>query len=171
MFLIGNDAEHIGYRYGNPGERIAPRHIQNMMSLIINLGNSSSHSIIENHETELSDEEMQKYDTYMKEVGGDSKRLIFSIALQFCEIVQWMKHYIEGHPNKEENLSKCVKMIGIVKCDDNGFYHVGEYSLIPQKNDCNFKGKRVRIMKSSINTNNKINNIYPYFANEYQVIE
>ena len=170
MFLIGKDAEHIGYRYGNPNERIAPLHIQNMMYLIINLGNSSSHSIIENHKTELSNEVMQKYDNYMKEVGGDSKRLIFSIALQFCEIVQWMKHYIEGHPNKEENLSKCVKMIGIVECDDNGFYHVGEYSLIPP-NDCNFKGKKVRIMKSSINTNNKTNNIYPYFANDYQVIE
>ena len=170
MFLIGKNADHIGYRYGNPGERIAPQHIQNMMSLIINLGNSSSHSIIENHETELSDEEVQNYDDYIRETGGDSKLLIFSIALQLCEIIQWMKKYKEKHSSKEENLQKCVKFeIGTVEYE-NGLYHVGRYSLIP-KNDYNLKGKKVRIMKYSTNTNNKTNNIYPYFANDYQVIE
>ena len=170
MFLIGNDAEHIGYRYGNPGERIAPRHIQDMMSLIINLGNSSSHSIIENHETELSDEEMQKYDNYMKEIGGDSKMLIFSIALQFCEIVQWMKHYIERNKDKEKNLQKWVELgkTYIVERDKDGLYYAGEYLLNYDK--IRWKGRKIKIIASC--DNNKENkNIYPYFAYDFKVIE
>ena len=170
MFLIGKDAEHIGYRYGNPGERIAPRHIQDMMSLIINLGNFSSHSIIENHETELSDEEMQKYDNYMKEIGGDSKMLIFSIALQFCEIVQWMKHYIERNKDKEKNLQKWVELgkTYIVERDKDGLYYAGEYLLNYDK--IRWKGRKIKIIASC--DNNKENkNIYPYFAYDFKVIE
>lgn len=109
MFLIGRDAEVLGYRYGKKGEQIAPRHINDMMSLIINLGNCSSHST-ESHPTELSEEEIQKYDSHIKYQGVNSKLLIFSIALQFCEIMKWMNHYIAEHPNKNDNLSKCVKI-------------------------------------------------------------
>ena len=110
MFLIGRDAEVLGYRYGNKGEQIVPRHISDMMSLIINLGNCSSHSTEQSHPTELSEEEILKYDSHIKSQGVNSKLLLFSIALQFCEIVRWMNQYIAEHPNKEENLKKCVKI-------------------------------------------------------------
>lgn len=111
MFLIGRDARVLGYRYaGNSGEGIVPRHIHDMMSLIINLGNSGSHSIEQSHSTELSEDEIQKYDKHIKSQGVNSKLLISSIALQFCEIVKWMNHYIAQHPNKDENLKNCVKI-------------------------------------------------------------
>lgn len=111
MFLIGRDAWILGYRYaGNSGEGIVPRHIHDMMSLIINLGNSGSHSIEQSHPTELSEDEIQEYDKHIKSQGVNSKLLISSIALQFCEIVKWMNHYIARHPNKDENLKKCVKI-------------------------------------------------------------
>ena len=110
MFLIGRDAEVLGYRYGNKGEQIVPRHINDMMSLIINLGNCSSHSTEQSHPTELSEEEILKYDSHIKYQGVNSKLLVFSIALQFCEIVKWMNHYIAEHPNKDENLNKCAKI-------------------------------------------------------------
>ena len=110
MFLIGRDAEVLGYRYGNKGEQLAPRHINDMMSLIINLGNCSSHSTEQSHPTELSEEEILKYDSHIKYQGVNSKLLVFSIALQFCEIVKWMNHYIAEHPNKDENINKCVKI-------------------------------------------------------------
>ena len=110
MFLIGRDAEVLGYRYGNKGEQIVPRHIGDMMSLIINLGNCSSHSTEQSHPTELSEEEILKYDSHIKSQGVNSKLLLFSIALQFCEIVRWMNQYIAEHPNKEENLNKFVKI-------------------------------------------------------------
>ena len=111
MLLIGRDARVLGYRYdGNFGEGVVPRHIHDMMSLIINLGNSSSHSIEQSHPTELTEDEVLKYEKQIKSQGVNSKLLIFSIALQFCEIVKWMNHYILNHPNKEENLNKCVKI-------------------------------------------------------------
>lgn len=110
MFLIGREAKVLGYRYGNSGEGIVPRHIHDMMSLIINLGNFGSHSIEQSHPTELSEDEIQKYDKHIKTQGVDSKLLIYSIALQFCEIIKWMNNYITEHPNKDENLNKCVKI-------------------------------------------------------------
>lgn len=110
MFLIGREAKVLGYRYGNSGEGIVPRHIHDMMSLIINLGNFGSHSIEQSHPTELSEDEIQKYDKHIKTQGVDSKLLIYSIALQFCEIIKWMSNYITEHPNKDENLNKCVKI-------------------------------------------------------------
>lgn len=171
MFLIGNNADHIGYRYGEFGERIAPQYIQDMMSLIINLGNSSSHSI-ENHETELSDEEMLNYDNYIEKNGGNSKLLIFSIALQFCEIVQWMEKYIEEHPQKDENSLKWNKFTGVVERDANNYYHMGNYSLNPNKITEDLEGRTIRITKRNINKYyNKNGNRYQYYADDFYVIE
>lgn len=110
MFLIGRDAEKLGYRYGMVGERVAPRYIHDMMSLIINLGNYSSHSTEQSHSTDLSETEIQKYDQQIQALGVNSKLLLFSITLQFCEILQWMNHYIQEHPDKEKNLTKCVRI-------------------------------------------------------------
>ena len=36
---------------------------------------------------------------------------MFSIALQFCEIVQWMNNYKKENPNKKVNLEKCKPII------------------------------------------------------------
>lgn len=165
MFLIGRDAEKIGYRYGVTGERIAPRHIQDMMSLIINIGNSNSHSTESSHPTELSEEEIQKYDNHIKSIGGDSKLLIFSIALQLCEIVKWMNQYITMNSDKERNRGKYIKLdnlIGIIE-QQNGLYHIGSKIsvLIKQKE---WIGKKAQILKFSHNTNSKTKEIYPFFA-------
>ena len=110
MFMIGRDAEKLGYRYGAYGEKIAPRHIQDIMSLIINLGNSNSHSTESSHLTELNEEEIEKYDNHIIALGGNSRLLIFSIALQLCEVTQWMNHYIKKHLDKEKNRQKWVKI-------------------------------------------------------------
>ena len=165
MFLIGRDAEKIGYRYGTTGEKIAPRHIHDMMSLIINLGNSNSHSTEPSHPTELCEKEIQKYDNHIKSIGGDSKLLIFSIALQFCEIVRWMNQYVTKHPNKEDNKSKCFKLenlIGIIEQHDN-IYHLGSnFSVLIKQKE--WIGKKVQILKFCKNTSSKTKDIYPYFA-------
>lgn len=110
MFLIGRDADVIGYRYGNKGEQIVPRHINDMMSLIINLGNCNSHTVDTSHSTLLSDEEVLRYDEHIKSQGVSSRLLLFSIALQFCEIVKWMNSYVAKNPKREDNLRKCVKL-------------------------------------------------------------
>ena len=186
MFLIGRDAEKLGYRYGNEGDRIVPRHIHDMMSLIINIGNSSSHSTNYSHSTELSEDEIQNYDNQINSTGVNSRFLIFSLALQFCEIMQWMNRYIKNHPNKEENMKKCVKLettdptsnispndlIGIVEVD-NKFFHVGtKFGVHPGfviKNG--LVGKIVKIIKYDFNTDEKTKKHYPYFASIIQPIE
>lgn len=187
MFLIGRDAEKLGYRYGEPGDRIVPRHIHDMMSLIINLGNSNSHSTELSHLTELSEREIQKYENHIKSSGVNSRFLIFSIALQFCEIVQWMNNYIKDHPNKDENLAMCVKLestdalnadvkpndlIGIIEVD-NKLFHVGDkFGVHPgyvTKNK--LVGKKVKIVKYDVNTDEKSKGHYPYYASIIQPIE
>ena len=100
MFLKGNDAEKIGVRYGEIGERVIPKYIENMMGLIINLGNANSHS-------KLTDSEIQEVENRIANEGMNSKYLVYSMALQLCEIASWMNQYISDHPNKEENLEKC----------------------------------------------------------------
>lgn len=185
MFLIGREARVLGYRYGDSGEGIVPRHIHDMMSLIINLGNYGSHSIEQSHPTVLSENEVQKYDKQLKAQGVNSKLLLFSIALQFCEIVKWMNHYIIEHPNKEENLKKCVKLnmqsaekqegvlelVGVIELHD-GLYHIGKnFSVYLRRKE--LIGKRVRIAKYTPNTSTKSKETYPFFVhdNDIQVFE
>ena len=109
MYVIGNDAEILGYR--NANGKIVPPHIQSMMSLIIHLGNAHSHSSNSSIDlVELSEKEIQDYDNKINSNGGDSKILIFSIALQFCEILMWMIDYIKKHPDKDENRKNWKKI-------------------------------------------------------------
>ena len=186
MFLIGRDAEKLGYRYGVNGDKVVPRHIHDMMSLIINLGNSNSHSIEQSHMTELSETEILQYDNHIKEIGGNSRLLIFSMALQFCEILQWVNNYINEHPNKDKNLKKCIKLelanesvpispddlVGIVEVD-NKLYHIGnKFGANPGfviKNG--LVGKKVKIIKYGENIDEKAKEFYPYYANIIQPIE
>lgn len=178
MYLKGSDADKIGMRYGIPGERVIPRNIENMMGLIINLGNVNSHS-------KLSDIEIQEAEKRIMKEGLNPRYLIFSMAFQLCEIAYWMNCYISGHTNKEDNLKKCVKLetkekpvvqeddiVGIV-AREKGYYHIaGKYCLNPkiiQQN--NWLGKKVKILKCDNNTNEKTKDLFPFFAVSIQLIE
>lgn len=182
MFVIGRPAEKIGYKHDAGG--IVPRHIQDMMSLIVNLGNAASHSFNPSLPTVLSDKEIQKYDNYLKSIGANSKLLIFSIALQFCEILQWMNNYIKNHPDKEENRKKWVKLdgtentledkdecIGVVEVH-NGIYHIGDEYLLNGKTieQRGWLGKKVRIIGKDVNKTPSAK-YYPFFAYKIEPIE
>lgn len=182
MFVIGNPAEKLGYKHGGGG--ITSEHIQDMMSLIYNLGNTSSHSFDSSHPTELSDDEIQNYDNHIKTIGGNSKLLIFSMALQFCEILQWMNNYIKTHPDKEENRKKWVKLdrtenaledkdesSGIVEVH-NGIYHIGEKYLLNGKTieQRGWLGKKVRVLGKDINKTASAKR-YPFFAYRIEPVE
>ena len=182
MFMIGRDAEKLGYRYGAYGEKIAPRHIQDIMSLIINLGNSNSHSTESSHLTELNEEEIEKYDNHIIALGGNSRLLIFSIALQLCEVTQWMNHYIKKHLDKEKNRQKWVKievkiedrkekgndvldseLIGALE-EHEGIFHMGtKFSVLLKRKE--WLGKTIKVLNYVANTNPKTNK-YPYFIRE-----
>ena len=182
MFMIGRDAEKLGYRYGAYGEKIAPRHIQDIMSLIINLGNSNSHSTESSHLTELNEEEIEEYDNHIIALGGNSRLLIFSIALQLCEVTQWMNHYIKKHLDKEKNRQKWVKievkiedrkekgndvldseLIGVLE-EHEGIFHMGtKFSVLLKRKE--WLGKTIKVLNYVVNTNPKTNK-YPYFIRE-----
>ena len=173
MFLIGFPAEKIGYK---AAERIAPRHIQEMMSLIMNIGNVNSHSIDESLPTELSEVEILGYERHIEQSGTNSKYLVFSMALQLCEILRWMKNYIARNPNIEKNLKKCVpiekvekdgvnetELIGILE-EHQGICHMGsKFSVLLKHKE--WLGKKIKIQHYIDNTNPKTQK-YPYFVRE-----
>lgn len=177
MYLIGNEAKIVGVKCS---ERIAPYHIQNMMSLIVNLGNTNSHS-------KLSESEIQIAEDKITKDGMSSKYLVFSMALQLCEIAFWMNRYIAEHPNKKDNLKKCIpldrdekvekrdvlddsEVVGLLE-EHEGICHVGtEFSVLLKHKE--WLGKKVRIINYVDNTNSKTKQ-YPYFVREqdFELIE
>ena len=161
-YLVGDPAYHAGVRYGQPGERIVPYYIQDMMSLIKNLGNEFSHPT-ENEKTHY---------------------LLYSLSFHLYEIASWMIHYISVHPNKDENLKKCIKLvteekstpdneiIGIVERYKE-YYHIeSKFYLNPKTIQQNgWEGKRVKILKYDKNINKKTKDLFPFFAVSIQLAE
>ena len=177
LYLIGNEAKIVGVKCS---ERIAPYHIQNMMSLIVNLGNTNSHSKLTESEIQIAEDKITKD-------GMSSKYLVFSMALQLCEIAFWMNRYIAEHPNKKDNLKKCIpldrdekvekrdvlddsEVVGLLE-EHEGICHVGtEFSVLLKHKE--WLGKKVRIINYVDNTNSKTKQ-YPYFVREqdFELIE
>ena len=156
-YLVGDPAYHAGVRFGQPGERIVPEYIENMMSIIKNLGNEFSHPN-ENTKTHF---------------------LLFSLAFHLYEIAVWMYKYFEDNPDIEKNKSKCVMIeiaksgdtaeklneIGIIEVHDNIFHIGNKYSLTPAiANQNGGVGAKVEIIGFCENTNEKTKVLYPYFA-------
>lgn len=177
MYLIGNEAKNVGVRCS---ERIAPYHIQNMMSMIVNLGNANSHS-------KLSESEIQTAEDKIIKDGMSSKYIVFSMALQLCEIAFWMNRYISEHPDKDENLKKCIpleidekaekkevlddsEVVGFLE-EHDGICHLGtKFSVLLKHKE--WLGKKVRIVNYVANTNIKTKQ-YSYFVREqdFELIE
>ncbi len=111
-YLSGNEATHLGVRYGKKGMRIVPEHIQSMMFSILNLGNINSHS------TELPEEDISKLDLYLRDNVFDSKYLISCMALQICEITLWMSNYVDNHSNIESNDNMCKTFGKVVQSEE-----------------------------------------------------
>ena len=90
-----------------------------------------------------------------------------------------MFQYFEEHPDRNENLKKCVK---IEKIDDDELegvvelqkiYHIGNrFGVNPGfvlKNG--WVGKKVKVLKYGTNNDEKLKKLYPYFASNIQLIE
>lgn len=156
-YLVGDPAFHAGVRYGQQGDYIVPEYIGAMMAMIKNIGNEFSHPN-ENNKTHY---------------------LLYSLSLNLYEIANWMSHYIEEHPNREENLRKCVKIEKPTNDDLEGIieiqkiYHVGsKFGVNPGfvlKNG--LLGKKVKIVKYGANNDDNLSRLYPFFAYNIQLIE
>ena len=156
-YLIGDPAYHAGVRYGHQGERIVPEYIEDMMSMIKNLGNEFSHPN-ENAKTHY---------------------LLFSLAFHLYEIAVWMFRYFEENPNKNENLKKCViiekindgELEGVVEVQK--IYHIGrKFGVNPGfvlKNG--WIGKKVKVLKYGANSDENLKKLYPYYASNIQIVD
>lgn len=167
-YLSGLNCDHIHLRYGDETkkESIVPKHIKDMMFLVLYLGNVNSHT------AKLSNNDKDKLERYLKDEVRNSLYLIFSLALQICEITMWFGRYINDHGNKDENLKKCVKIVGIIE-QDEGICHVGSKVCLSSKfvQQKGWLGKKVNIVKYSENPNEDSKNMYPYFAYNIQLVE
>lgn len=98
-YLAGKEADKTGVRYVGEDGRIAPEHIEKEIRSILELGNINSHTL------ELDEDDKLKLDRFFR--TANSKYIVFSLALQLCDVVVWLKDYISNHNNKEDNLRKC----------------------------------------------------------------
>ena len=160
-YLVGNDCEVLELRYGNTGDSIVPKHIADMLSMILYLGN------IKSHYTKLSDRDKLKLDGYLNDDVGKSHYLIYSLTFQVCEIIIWINGYIKGHQDKIVNSQGCKKLNypkGIVEPIDGitDFYHIGDKICIESKivERMGVEGKYVKVIKI-------VNNPYPQEQTKY----
>ena len=183
-YLSGKDARNVGIRYGekraeNDFDRIVPQYIEDMIFMILNLGNINSHTTI------LNEKEQHNFDLFLKRKVNNSRYLIFSLTLQMCEITLWMKNYIDNHHNIEENRNKCKtldspqekkeqviktdvkeeELIGYIELHD-GIYHIGDKFYLNPKivQQRRWLGKKVKVIEKDVNTNPASRDNYPYFA-------
>ena len=162
-YLVGNDCEIYEVRYGNPGESIVPRHIADMLSMILYLGN------IKSHYTKLNDRDLQKLDDYFRHDVGKSHYVIYCLTFQVCEIIAWMNEYIKCHKDISANYQKCKKINypkGVIEAIDGttDFYHIGDKYCIEANivDNKGLAGRIVKVIKSIPNPNKDIN--FPFLA-------
>lgn len=155
QYLSGRNADVIGVRYGNVSDKIVPRHIRDLLFLIKNLTNYLSHE-------------------YAKKYVVKPKDILFSLALQICEIVVWLNNYIKCHLNIDENKIMC-KTIGVVELIEGNQTHClvrskrkgfeMKYCLLRTYAERKkLIGKKVVVVGYQDNTDKSTKEKYPYFA-------
>lgn len=174
-FLSGRNADWIGIRYGGPKDTIVPPHIRDMMFQILNLGNINSHS------RTFNNVELKKLGKYFDENVCNSLQLIYSLALQICEIAIYMFNYIATHRNISENRKLC-KTFGIVEQVEGNESICMIKSKRPGRESCicmsatfakdkGLIGKKVVVMEEKPNLKQEIKESFPFFAVKTQPLE
>lgn len=175
QFLSGRNADWIGIRFGGVKDSVVPAHIKDMMFQVLNLGNINSHS------RTLNDDELKKLGAYFKDNVCNSQYLIYSLALQICEIAVFMGKYIAANKDTNKNKKQC-KTFGIVeKIEGNESICVIK-SKRPGRESCicisakyatskGMIGKKVVVIEESPNINIATKVEYPYFATNIESLE
>ena len=162
-YLVGNECEVSEVRYGNPGESIVPKHIADMLSMILYLGN------IKSHYSKLTERDNQKLNDYFEHDVGKSHYVIYSLTFQVCEFIIWMNDYIKKNQDININSQKCKKLNypkGIVEVIEGNtdFYHIGNKYCIDAKivEKVGLAGRSVKVIKYVPNPNKDIN--FPFLV-------
>lgn len=155
QYLSGRNADVMGVRYGSVSDKIVPRHVRDLLFLVKNLSNYLSHE-------------------YAKIFVVKPKDILFSLALQICEIVVWLNNYIKCHLNIDENKMMC-KTIGVVELIEGNQTHClvrskrkgfeMKYCLLRTYAERKkLIGKKVVVVGYQDNTDKSTKEKYPYFA-------
>lgn len=160
QYLSGRNADVVGIRYGSNNDKIVPRHIKDLMFSVQSLTNYLSHEYVNNN------------------VATKPKDILFSLALQICEIILWLNNYIESHKNIDANRIMC-KTIGVVESikDNPSICLIRSKRVGHETSIClstiakGLVGKKVVVIKETINTNSKTQELYPYFVTKLQSLE
>ena len=102
-YLCGRESKKILYRFGERGDKpdysdydsVLPTTCYETFKGLMNYVNVDSHT--------LGEEDDSPY-----KIDAASKELFFGYVLFLCHIISRFGKYVEQHPNKEENLKKCV---------------------------------------------------------------
>lgn len=175
QFLSGGNADWIGIRFGGAKESVVPVHIKNMMFQVLNLGNINSHS------RTLDENEQKKLGAYFKENVCNSQYLIYSLALQICEIVVYMGNYFAANKDIDKNKKQCKTFGNVEKIEGNESICVIK-SKRPGRESCicisakyaiskGIIGKKIVVLEESPNTNTATKVEYPYFATKIDYLE
>lgn len=171
MYLAGKDAEKVGVRYGEKGERIVPDYIEGIIRSILEFGNIHSHSV------ELDEKDLQKIESIFR--TAKSRYIIFGLALQICEVIIWFSEYISKHSDKEINLLLCNELLpkDSAKEDDEGTKKYFNQEFVPEKDEegiwhcgecyvkiTSWESGKMKLININPNTDKRTNAKYPYFA-------
>ncbi len=170
LYLAGKNAEKVGVRYGEEGDRILPEYVEKIVRSVLEFGNVHSHTV------ELDSEDLLKIENILK--SSKSNYLIFGLALLLCEVISWFESYISAHNNKVENISRCKSLtkdesakskyegqLATPVQDEKGIWHCEECVVrISYWKD----GTKMRLKEITNNTDIRTNNRYPYFA-KYEI--
>jgi hypothetical protein len=161
-YLSGRNADIVGIRFGNSTDRIVPRHIKDLMFAVQSLTNYLSHEYVNDN------------------VATKPRDILFSLALQICEIILWLDNYIKSHQDIEYNKKMC-KTIGVVEqLNDNSSIclirskRVGRESSIcisyKMADEKELIGKKVVVLEEDLNTQMETKALCPYVAKKLQVL-
>lgn len=175
QFLSGRNADWIGIRFGGVKDSVVPAHIKDMMFQVLNLGNINSHS------RTLNDDELKKLGAYFKDNVCNSQYLIYSLALQICEIAVFMGKYIAANKDTNKNKKQCKTFGTVEKIEGNESICVIK-SKRPGRESCicisakyatskGMIGKKVVVIEESPNINIATKVEYPYFATNIESLE
>lgn len=172
-YLAGLDVTRIGIRYGEAKDKVFPSVIAGIVKNILQVANTQSHTI------SLSKEDDEKVRSYLFQIK--SHYLLFSYALQLCDVIVWLGHYLIEHPDIELNKKMCHHVENhestYNKADSlqykieltDGILHCGPYAIPKIKfSDC--IGKYAIVNRSTLNES-PTKDKYPYFGKDIKVLE
>ena len=170
-YINGRTANHAGVRHKNGG--VLPELLGDMLHKMLNVTNEGSHT---SDKAELTEEEIKSLDDYFNQIGA--RNLLFSFALQLCDIIVYLKHRMQGS-NREVNLQDCEYLevqtpiedyegqVFVLEKDEAGNLFCGECG-VSYKHD-NKLGQKVRLRFVEPNSNEEFKEKYPYFAKKVEL--